>query len=205
MSQRSPSRRRRVRRLALAAAVLAAAPAVGFVLFLARIPAAPAGPAPAGAGIVVLTGGEGRVAEGLRLLAADPQARLLVSGVHHDAPLAALERPPGIDPAALAPRITLGRRAASTRGNAEEAAEWARAQGLTTLVVVTAGYHMPRALVMLRRALPEAQLVAHPVTPAPFRTSGWWRRPDALRIAIAEYLKLLAALAGLAPPDPVPP
>lgn len=201
MTQRFSLRRRGVRRLVLAAAALAAAIAGGFALFLARIPLASAGTPPPGAGIVVLTGGEGRVAEGLALLAADPEARLLVSGVHQDAPLAALERPPGIDPAALAPRVTLGRRAASTRGNAEEAAEWARAHRLSTLVVVTAGYHMPRALLMLRRELPEATLIPHPVTPAPFREPGWWQRPAVLRIAFAEYLKLLAALAWLAPSD----
>lgn len=205
MTQRFFLHRRGVRHLALAAAGLAAALAGGFVLFLARIPSAPDGPPPRGAGIVVLTGGEGRVAAGLALLDADPAARLLVSGVHQDAPLAALERPPGIDPAMLAPRVTLGRRAASTRGNAEETAAWARGHGLDTLVVVTAGYHMPRALLMLRRELPEARLVAHPVTPAPFREPGWWRRPGALRIAFGEYLKLLAALAGLAPSDPAPP
>lgn len=205
MTQRLFLRRRGIRRIALAAGGLAAALAAGFALFLARIPSAPPGPAPAGAGIVVLTGGEGRVAEGLRLLAADPAARLLVSGVHQDAPLAALERPVGVDPAALAPRITLGRRAVSTRGNAEEAAAWAQAHAISTLVVVTAGYHMPRALLMLRRALPGARLIPHPVTPAPFREQGWWHRPAVLRIAAAEYLKLLAALAGLAPSDPASP
>jgi uncharacterized SAM-binding protein YcdF (DUF218 family) len=202
MTQRIAFRRRGVRRLALAAgAGLATALLAGFVVFLARLPTEPTRPAPPGAGIVVLTGGAERIAEGLRLLAADPSARLLVSGVHRTASLAELERPPGIDPAALADRITLGRRAASTRGNAEEAADWARAHELSTLVVVTAGYHMPRALLMLRRELPEATLIGHPVTPPPFRDPRWWLRPGLLRLAAGEYAKLLAALAGLAPSD----
>lgn len=192
---------RLLRCLAVALAVPPLLAFAGFVLFLASLPRGPTAPPPPGAGIVVLTGGAGRVAEGLRLLQADPAARLLVSGVHQAAALADLDRPQGLDPAALAPRITLGRRAASTRGNAEEAAEWARAQGLTTLVVVTAGYHMPRALLALRRALPEARLIAHPVTPAPFREARWWLRPEVLRLAATEYAKLVATLAGFAPAD----
>jgi uncharacterized SAM-binding protein YcdF (DUF218 family) len=193
---------RRVRRLAAAAATVPAVAVLGgFVAFLAWLPRESTAPPPPGAGIVVLTGGAGRIAEGLRLLDAEPSARLLVSGVHQAAALADLERPEGIDPAALAPRVTLGRRAASTRGNAEEAAAWAYEHELTTLVVVTAGYHMPRALLTLRRELPEARLIAHPVTPAAFRETRWWLRPTVLRLAAGEYAKLLATLAGLAPAD----
>lgn len=203
MTERIASRRR-LRRLAAAAALLPAALLAGFSVFVATVPIEPPAPpsAPPGAGIVVLTGGAGRVAEGLRLLADQPSARLLVSGVHQTATLAELERPAGIEPAAFAGRITLGRRAASTRGNAAEAAHWAREHQVNTLVVVTAGYHMPRALLMLRRALPEVRLIAHPVTPARFREARWWLRPGVLRLAAGEYVKLLGALVGLAPADP---
>jgi uncharacterized SAM-binding protein YcdF (DUF218 family) len=203
MTERIASRRP-LWRLAAAAALLPAALVAGFIAFVACVPTEPPTPpaAPPGAGIVVLTGGAGRVSEGLRLLAAEPSARLLVSGVHQAATLAELERPEGIAPTALAGRITLGRRAASTRGNAEEAAQWAREHGIGTLVVVTAGYHMPRALLMLRRALPEARLIPHPVTPAPFREPHWWLRPGMLRLVGGEYVKLLGALVGLAPADP---
>jgi uncharacterized SAM-binding protein YcdF (DUF218 family) len=196
--------RRRLWRLATAAALPPVALLAGFIVFIAAVPTEPPSlpPAPPGAGIVVLTGGAGRIAAGLRLLAAEPTARLLVSGVHQSATLAELEWPDGIAPAVFAGRITLGRRAGSTRGNAAEAAAWAREHGLVTLVVVTAGYHMPRALLMLRRVLPEARLLPRPVTPAPFREPRWWLRPGVLRLAAGEYVKLLGALAGLAPPDP---
>ena len=39
----------------------------------------------------------------------------------------------------------IGYAAQDTHGNAEEAAEWARANHFTSLVIVTARYHMPRA------------------------------------------------------------
>jgi uncharacterized SAM-binding protein YcdF (DUF218 family) len=113
----------------------------------------------------VLTGGARRVEAGLALLAAEPQARLIVSGVGRETEWADLARLAGADPA-LGPRVTLGRAAASTRGNAAEIAAWARANRLGRLRIVTADYHMPRALLELRRALPEAVLLADPVAAA---------------------------------------
>lgn len=168
----------------------------GFGLFLFSLPTAAPDP-PRGAAIVVLTGGAGRVGEGLRLLEADPSARLLVSGVHQATGFADLVRSEGRSPEALVERVTLGRSARSTRGNAEETAAWARAQAIDTLVVVTSAYHMPRALLLLRRALPQTRLVPHPVTPRAWREP-WGRfSPPFLRLAAGEYAKWLAAVAGL--------
>ncbi len=187
------------RALRLAGATLAAAGLLwvgGFGLFLASLPPQPSDP-PRGAGIVVLTGGAGRVDEGLRLLEADPSARLLVSGVHHTTAYADLVRGEGRASETLAGRVTLGRSARSTRGNAEETAAWARTQGIDTLIVVTSSYHMPRALLLLRRALPEASLLPHPVTPRAWREPGGRLSPASLRLAAQEYMKWLAALAGV--------
>jgi len=125
--------------------------------------------------------------------------RLLVSGAASGLTVAELIRAHGRDPAALGDRVTLGHAAATTVGNAAEIAAWTRARGLRTptLRVVTAGYHMPRALLELRRALPEAELLAHPVTPAILRAGGdipWTR---AARLYGGEYLKYTLAAAGL--------
>ncbi len=178
----------------------------GFGLFLLFLPTAASDP-PRGAGIVVLTGGAGRVGEGLRLLEADQSAKLLVSGVHQATGLADLVRSEGRSAETLVERVTLGRTARSTRGNAEETAAWARTQAIDTLVVVTSAYHMPRALLLLRRALPQTRLVPHPVTPRAWREPWGRLSPTFLRLAAGEYTKWLAALAGLtehpfAPPAP---
>ena len=86
---------------------------------------------------------------------------------------------------------------ASTRGNAREVAEWARAQRLGSLRVVTAGYHMPRAMLELRRALPEVELVPHPVQPAALRSAEAVGRGRTWRLLLGEYAKFLAAGIGL--------
>ena len=88
-------------------------------------------------------------------------------------------------------RITLGRTATTTLGNAEETAEWARMHRLRSLIVVTAGFHMPRALLELRRAMPDTVLYPAPVQPQ----SGLG--PGSLRILAAEYAKLIGAWAGV--------
>ena len=106
-------------------------------------------------GIVAFTGGPERVETALRLLAEDRADRLLLSGIGGGAELAELAHRAGVDPLPLASRVTIDRNAATTRGNATETADWARANAIRSLLVVTASYHMPRAIAELARALPE--------------------------------------------------
>ncbi len=174
--------------LAWPAAALAAAWLAGFAWFVHGA-ARPAAPVAAADGIVVLTGGADRIVTGVRLLQHDSGRVLLISGVGHGADLAALLRGTGIDPAPLAARITLGRAATSTAGNADEAEAWVRAQKLHSLLVVTASYHMPRALIELGHNLPDVRLTAVPVTPPALRHGGL----STLRLLAAEYTKWLAA------------
>jgi hypothetical protein len=60
--------------------------------------------------------------------------------------------------------------------------------------VVTAGYHMPRALAELSRSLPEVGLHPYPVVSPVLRGA-----PDAssLRLLATEYTKYLAVAAGV--------
>lgn len=167
--------------------------ALGFLAFLRVTSTMPAEPDRHTAGIAVLTGGAERVATGLRLLRAGQGDWMLISGVHRDAMLEDLDS--GQDIGRLAQRIELGRQATTTHGNAREVAEWARAYRLQSVRVVTASYHMPRALLELRRAMPGVTLLPWPVVPARLREGGGERRAWAL--LAGEYLKFLAAWAGL--------
>jgi uncharacterized SAM-binding protein YcdF (DUF218 family) len=151
-------------------------------------------PAPPRAdGIVALTGGAERVETALRLLAAGRAAWLLVSGIGPGPDLAALARRSGVDAAALTPQVELGRQATSTRGNAIETAAWVRSKGIHSLIVVTAWYHMPRALTELARAVPGVVLYPAPVEPEGSHV------PDlaTARLLAEEYTKYLAARLDL--------
>jgi uncharacterized SAM-binding protein YcdF (DUF218 family) len=153
----------------------------------------PTPPPPVADGIVVLTGGAERVQAGLRLLQDGASHRLLVSGVGRAAAFSQLARLAGVG-AGLAPEVTLGRNAGSTRGNAEETAEWAAANHIRSLIVVTAGYHMPRALAELHRSLPDVTFYPVAVQPPGTRALG---EASAWRLLAGEYTKFLVASLGL--------
>ena len=162
----------------------------GFIWFM-TVTRQPEEPPPAHAdGIVALTGGAGRVELALHLLAAGQADKLLVSGIGGGTDLATLGRRAGIDTSPLADRITLGRYAASTRGNGVEAAGWAEQQNIRSLIVVTATYHMPRALAELRQALPDVRLFPLPVKASAEGVPG-------LRLEAEEYTKYLLTAAGV--------
>lgn len=146
-------------------------------------------------GIVALTGGAGRVELALHLLATGRADRLLLSGIGGGTDLATLGRLAGIDTAPLAERITVGRYAASTRGNGIETAAWAEQNRIGSLIVVTAAYHMPRALAELRQALPDVHLYPLPVGARGENAAA--EKPISLRLAAEEYTKYLLTASGL--------
>jgi uncharacterized SAM-binding protein YcdF (DUF218 family) len=173
----------RVIRLGLLAALLVAG---GFVLFLAARPPLPAS-LPRADGAAVLTGGAGRIEAGFALLTENRVRLLLISGVHAETTLADLMRDSRAD--VPTQRVTLGRTARSTRGNAREIAAWAAEHRLARIVVVTHRLHMRRTMLELRRAAPALELVPLPVAD-----------PDGillLRRALPEYAKLAGVMLGV--------
>jgi uncharacterized SAM-binding protein YcdF (DUF218 family) len=104
-----------------------------------------------------------------------------------------------VDTAPLASRITLGRYAASTRGNGVETAAWADRNNIASLIVVTAGFHMPRALAELRADLPGVRLYPLPVLPPPKTDDddSPVDRGPGLKLEAEEYAKYLFTVSGL--------
>jgi uncharacterized SAM-binding protein YcdF (DUF218 family) len=191
MTESSWQRRRRLGLTAISAVLLSggAAWGLGFAIFTNIAWQTSETPKSAD-GIVVLTGGANRIETALRLLADGRAPLLLVSGVAVRADLTDIDHHVPLD-ADQAARVTLGHAAQSTSGNAAETALWSRAHGIKRLIVVTAGYHMPRALLELRRALPDVELNPVPVQ-APTRHGAARTRSLA-----SEYDKLLAVRFGL--------
>lgn len=177
----------------LSLAMLLLAWAGGLAWFVHQI-SQPKPPPPETEGIVALTGGAGRVETALRLLAAHPRSRLLISGIGGATDLGMLATRAGVNPAPLAHQVTLGREALSTRGNAIETRAWVQAHGIHTLTVVTAPFHMPRALAELRGMLPD--VVLFPYAVAGIGSDGPLREVS-LRVLMGEYNKYLVAVAGL--------
>jgi uncharacterized SAM-binding protein YcdF (DUF218 family) len=188
--------RRRLRLLGFFVAAGLVAGAGGFAWFVATTNRA-VPPPPQVDGIVALTGGADRVETALRLLAQGRARKLLVSGTGGNAELATLAHRAGLDPMPIAAQVTLGREAITTRGNANETAAWARDNGIRSLIVVTAAYHMPRALIEIARAAPGLTLYPVPVTPLALREGGIGGDVTRLRLMAEEYVKFLAASVDL--------
>lgn len=143
--------------------VLAALWALGYALFTGSVlllkPARAAEKADA---IVVLTGGATRVETGLQLFSEGRAGQLFISGVH-----------PGVSHNNITDLwrgvalpdccITLDHRATTTLQNAAQTAEWAQAKDIRSLVLVTANYHMNRAVLEFTHVLPGVKIIMHPV------------------------------------------
>lgn len=184
-------RRRRMTIAGVVALTVAAILATTIMRFVHLMSAADQLPSHAD-GIVAFTGGPERVETALRLLAEGRADRLLLSGIGGGAELTELARLARVDPRPLAARVTIDRTSASTRDNALETAAWAHQNDIHSLLVVTAFYHMPRAVTELSRALPEVTLY-----PVAVLATGRQEATVPFRLIAEEYFKFLASAAGL--------
>lgn len=121
--------------------------------------------------VIVLTGGQGRLDAGFRLLQELPEARLLVSGVGAGVQAADLVVPPEI-----VSRVDLGRMATDTVGNAVESRRWAVEREIRSAILVTSALHLPRSLLLFEHLAPDLKVVPYPVTNSggEERTLAWY-------------------------------
>jgi uncharacterized SAM-binding protein YcdF (DUF218 family) len=167
---------------------------LGGLIWFATPPAGESWTGPTDA-IVVLTGGSLRLQSGIDLLREGKGRKLFVSGVHQQVDLEDLLGFSGRMPDWALCCIVLGHDADNTLGNAQETAQWIRGQGFHSLRLVTAWYHMPRSLLEFDRAMPDIDIVAHPVFPDQVKQERWWAWRGTAVLLVNEYVKYLGALA----------
>lgn len=137
---------------------------LGFAVFAGfAILAPPQEPATKTDAIIVLTGGNNRIHEGLKLFAEKKSKNLFISGVHKDVMMGEITRQWQGSPALPPCCITLGYQATSTTENALETREWIEKNNIKTIRLVTGNYHMTRALLEVRHMLPGIKVYMNPV------------------------------------------
>lgn len=114
-------------------------------------------------GIVALTGGEGRLASAIELLDRGLAKRVLITGVHPTTGKRLLAVQLGVRQELMDCCVDIEHEAGNTVGNARAAAQWMREQNIRSVRLVTSDYHMPRALLEFRTALPQAEILPSPV------------------------------------------
>jgi len=182
-----------VRGALIIAAGMGLAFVIGFITFLQSLERAePASLAKADA-IVALTGGADRIPDAIGWLEQGHGERLLISGVSSQTSIDQIAQKSPRLKNWLRCCVDIDQRAVNTVGNAEETRRWALARGYQSLVVVTSSYHMPRALVELRRHMPGVTLIAAPVVTERLQVLDVWRDPALLKILVSEYGKFIVA------------
>ncbi|MEM7569971.1 MAG: YdcF family protein [Pseudomonadota bacterium] len=135
---------------------------------------------------IVLTGGPGRVSQGLALLSAGRVRHVFISGVGQGVRLEDLPDTQSLPQALVSCCVTLGYEARDTIGNAREISRYLQGKAPGPVYVVTSQFHMPRALAELRAVMPQRKAV-------PISVASQMSRRD---IAY-EFTKYVAALVRL--------
>lgn len=143
--------------------------------------------------IVVLTGGYQRIDQAVELLQKGAGKRLLISGVHPTTTPKQIRRMTQASPELFTCCVDVGYDALDTIGNAQEASNWIHQRGYKSVLVVTNNYHMPRSLAELAYVDAETQFIPYPVVNSDLKTSDWFTDPNAVRVMLAEYAKVLFA------------
>ena len=197
--------RRAFRAVVLVLVIVLAVSTIGLLRFAGNVSALSRPPAipPKADGIVVLTGGADRIADAVTLLVNSRGKRLLISGVNRSTTRRDIRRSIGATPELFRCCIDLGYSALNTFGNAVETGEWADRNGFKSLIVVTSGYHMPRTLMELSRAMPQIELIPHPVSGDALDFERWWSDRRTVTLMAKEYAKYVLALVRirLRPPN----
>lgn len=142
--------------------------------------------------IVVLTGGQKRLAPALKLLDQGKGKKLLISGVNPSTTMADIQKVTTINPDLFECCITLDHKALDTIGNAKESVQWITDNGFQKIILVTNNYHMPRSLIEIRRVAPTLDIQPYAVVNSDISQGQWLKRPEAFRVIALEYAKYLA-------------
>ncbi len=137
--------------------------------------------------IVVLTGGSGRITEGLSLLREGAANILIVSGVNARAELKDIF-PDGLK-RRVSRRILLEKKSENTYENAVEVDKIVKKRGLHSIILITSSYHMRRALFVMREVLGK-DVKIHPlgVSSVNYDDNRLWAEKNLL-LNLSEFLK----------------
>ena len=126
---------------------------LGFALFGVTLGKPAAGTGGKTDGIVVITGGSGRIEHGIEMLADGKGRRLLVAGADPAVTKADLVHRLGGRRKLVQCCVDLGSESVDTRSNAEETKRWLVRQRMKSVRLITSDWHMRRARYEFERQL----------------------------------------------------
>lgn len=137
--------------------------------------------------IVVLTGGRGRVEEGLKLYRAGQAKAVYLIGVDPSVRKSDLFRERTGEK--LGEGVYLEKASRNTLENAIFARDMIVQNGVTSIMLITSRYHMKRATLIFRNALPkDIAIYSHPVDSINLKGE-WWSHSGSFRLLFSEFYK----------------
>ncbi|GAM08203.1 hypothetical protein OR1_00474 [Geobacter sp. OR-1] len=137
--------------------------------------------------IVVLTGGRGRVDEGVKLYRAGKADWLFLVGVDPSVRKSDLYRDNPGD--RRSERVVLEKNSRNTLENALYSRELILGNRITSVTLITSRYHMKRATLFFRAVLPrDVAIYPHPVDSRNL-VPDWWGHSGSIRLLFSEFYK----------------
>lgn len=161
---------------------------IGFILFSSYAIGIKYRPIKSAEAIVALTGGSDRIKEAIQLLKDEKADRLFISGVNENVTGYHLLKE--VEPK-WQDKIELGYWAKTTRMNAIETAEWIKKNNISSIILVTSFYHIPRSLLEMKRILSDLEITPVAVFPKSFEKNTNWLHTRYAWQLFLEYHKFL--------------
>ena len=137
--------------------------------------------------IVVLAGGKGRVEEGVRLYRDRKGEWLFLIGVDPSVRRSDLYRPRSGDPSPSG--VILEKNSRNTLENAIYGRDVIVQKNIRSIRLITSRYHMKRASILLRNALPkDIAIYPHPVDTKNLKEA-WWNHGGSFYLLFSEFYK----------------
>ncbi len=141
-------------------------------------------------GIAVLTGGKGRIAEGIKIFRKNPESYLLISGVDKSIEIEEIIPFDFLK----SPRVFIDKNSETTLDNAKEIIEWSHRNKIKNISIITSDYHMPRSMLVLSKKGKGLNFYANPVNSNIYLKKNLFKDLKILQFLLEEYFKYLLYL-----------
>lgn len=152
--------------------------------------------------IVAVSGGDtnARTMEAIRLYKDNWAPRLVFSGAAHDEDSpsnAAVMRSIAIASGVPQRAITIDEYGRTTKQNAEETADLLKGEAISSMILVTSGYHQRRTSLEFGERFKNVEIRNHPVGQDGQWSVWWWMTPVGWYLALGEIARIILFYVGV--------
>ena len=141
-------------------------------------------------GIAVLTGGKGRIAEGIKVSKKNPKSFLLISGVDKSVNIEEIIPKDFLKEK----RVFIDKKSETTLDNANAIIKWSYKNNIKNILIITSDYHMPRSMLVLSKKGKGLNFYSNPVISNLDFGKNLLKDIKVLQFLFEEYFKFLFCL-----------